>query len=99
MRVLFYLLNPLLLAHSRDEAVLQTMNLVSHLSSLGFKINWKKSLSLPFPAYDGAVMVSVPTEINVRSPGEIPWHRDAIFQAGEAIMNYPVMGEQLGTGR
>lgn len=38
MRVLFYLDDLLLLAHSKEEAV----KLVLHLSSLGFTINWKK---------------------------------------------------------
>lgn len=47
MRVLFYLDDLLLLARSREEAALQTMTLVTHLSSLGFAVNWKKSSPLP----------------------------------------------------
>ncbi|KAK5932171.1 hypothetical protein CgunFtcFv8_003898 [Champsocephalus gunnari] len=47
MRVLFYLDDLLLLARSREEAALQTVQLVSHLSSLGFIINWEKSCPLP----------------------------------------------------
>ena len=47
MRVLFYLNDLLLLTRSREEAALQTARLVSHLASLGFTINWKKSSPLP----------------------------------------------------
>ncbi|XP_033996615.1 LOW QUALITY PROTEIN: uncharacterized protein LOC117490940 [Trematomus bernacchii] len=47
MRVLFYLDDLLLLARSREEVALQTVQLVSHLSKLGFIINWKKSCPLP----------------------------------------------------
>ncbi|KAK5905122.1 hypothetical protein CesoFtcFv8_006620 [Champsocephalus esox] len=47
MRVLFYLDDLLLLARSREEAALQTVQLVSHLSSLGFIINCEKSCPLP----------------------------------------------------
>ncbi|XP_033980402.1 uncharacterized protein LOC117477766 [Trematomus bernacchii] len=47
MRVLFYLDDLLLLARSKKEAALQTVQLVSHLSSLGFIVNWKKSCPLP----------------------------------------------------
>ncbi|XP_067359029.1 uncharacterized protein [Channa argus] len=48
MRVLFYLDDLLLLAPSREQALLQMVDLVTHLSSLGFTINWRKSS--PFPA-------------------------------------------------
>ncbi|KAI3360259.1 hypothetical protein L3Q82_014572 [Scortum barcoo] len=47
MRVLFYLDDLLLLARSKEEAAMQTMTLVVHLSNLGFAINWKKSSPLP----------------------------------------------------
>ena len=47
MRMLFYLDDLLLLARSREEVALQTVQLVSHLSKLGFLINWKKSCPLP----------------------------------------------------
>ena len=44
MRVLFYLDDLLLLARSEEEALVQTTELLAHLSKLGFTINWKKSL-------------------------------------------------------
>ncbi|KAI3374587.1 hypothetical protein L3Q82_021162 [Scortum barcoo] len=47
MRVLFYLDDLLLLARSKEEAAVQTMTLVVHLSNLGFAINWKSS---PLPS-------------------------------------------------
>ena len=48
MRVLFYLDNQLWLARSREGGSgLQTIQLVSHLSNLGFIINWKKSCPRP----------------------------------------------------
>lgn len=46
-RILFYLDNVLLLAPSKQEAASQTEKLTSHLSMLGFSINWEKSSVVP----------------------------------------------------
>ena len=47
MRVVFYLDDLLLLARSETEALVQTTELLSHLSDLGFTVNWKKSSLFP----------------------------------------------------
>ena len=47
IRVLFYLHDLIVMAPSKERAVLHMVQLVQHLSALGFAINWQKSSPLP----------------------------------------------------
>ena len=47
MRVVFYLDDLIVMAGSREQAMFCTARLITHLTKLGFAINWKKSTPIP----------------------------------------------------